>query len=811
MHTIFEKIFFNFLFTASTMCKSFLFFCCLLLGCLGCFSQNNQTIQLPGLIQPVEVIRDENGVNHIYAQNEHDLFFAQGYCAAKDRLFQFEMWRRQATGTVAEILGLRELKRDQGARLFRFRGDLKNEFAHYHPRGEQIISAFTNGINAYIAVANKNPKQLPLEFKLLGIKPGKWTPEIVISRHQGLLGNLPDELTYAKAVALIGEQKLKEIQNFEPGDPDLKIDKSIDPKLLFNNVTELYDAFRKPITFMPEDLMFAQDKKVKKVKQAVNGDDYTYRYENDRQIIGSNNWIVSGKLSVSGNPMLANDPHRAIAVPSLRYMVHLNAPGWNVVGGGEPMIPGVSIGHNEYGAWGLTVFALDGEDLYVYELNPNNPLQYKYKDGWETMRVIRDTLKAKGAAPVFVEHRYTRHGPVTYVDEKNHVAFAVRCAWMEVGGAPYMASLRIDQATSLQEFKKAVSYSHIPGENMIWADKKGNIAWQAAGIAPIRNNWSGLVPVPGDGRYEWSGYLPIDSLPRVTNPAKGFWATANENLIPEKYPHRHAVGWNWADPFRGQRINEVLGGQQKFTIDDMKKLQFDYFSLPARTLVPFLKVIEFEEIELKNAKSTVMSWDFAMDKNSVAASIYMAWERKLVELISKELIPPAAKEIVKTIPLSKAISLLQGTLPNQNILVKKSFEDAIAHLKQKLGNDQTKWQYGQTANHHVWVKHPLSNVVDDATRKKLEVGPLPRGGNGSTPGMTTNLDNQLAGASFRMVVDVGDWDGAYFTNSPGQSGEVGNRFYKNLFERWANDIHFPVYFTKEKIKKAAANTFTLKP
>lgn len=366
------------------------------LVCINATGQTKQTIQVVGLRQPIEVVRDENGVNHIYAQNEHDLFFAQGYCAAKDRLFQFEMWRRQATGTVAEILGPRELKRDQGARLFKFRGDLKEEFAHYHPRGEQIINAFTNGINAYIAEANKNPTQLPLEFKLLGIKPGKWTPEIVISRHQGLLGNLPDELTYAKAVSLIGEQKLKEIQNFEPGDPDLKMDQSIDPKLLFNNVTELYDAFRKPITFLPEDLVSSKNKKVKKVKQAVNGDDYTYRYENDRQIIGSNNWIVSGKLSASGHPMLANDPHRAVAVPSLRYMVHLNAPGWNVVGGGEPTIPGVSIGHNDHGAWGLTVFALDGEDLYAYELNPNNPLQYKYKDGWETMRVIRDTLTAKG-------------------------------------------------------------------------------------------------------------------------------------------------------------------------------------------------------------------------------------------------------------------------------------------------------------------------------------------------------------------------------------------------------------------------------
>lgn len=785
--------------------------------CSTALGQPKQTLQLNGLQQSVEVIRDENGINHIYAQNEHDLFFAQGYCAAKDRLFQFEMWRRQATGTVAEIVGPRELKRDQGARLFKFRGDLKKEFAHYHPRGEQIMTAFTDGVNACVKEANKNSEQLPLEFKLLGIKPGLWTPEVVISRHQGLLGNLPDELNYGRVVSSIGGEKLKSIQNFEPGEPQLELDKKIDAKHLFNPVTELYDAFRKPITFFPEDLVSAQNKKLKKVKPAVNGDDYTYRDESDRQIIGSNNWIVSGKLSASGHPMLANDPHRAIAVPSLRYMIHLNAPGWNVVGGGEPTIPGVSIGHNEHGTWGLTVFALDGEDLYVYELNPDNAQQYKYKGEWETMRSIFDTLKVKGASPVVVQHLYTRHGPVTYLDKQKNIAYAVRCAWMEIGGAPYMASLRIDQASSLQEFKKAVSYSHIPGENMIWADKQGNIAWQAAGIAPIRKNWSGLLPVPGDSSYEWSGYLPIDSLPHVTNPDKGFWATANENLIPEKYAHRDAVAWNWADPFRAQRINEVLGSKQSFSIDEMKQLQFDYVSLPARRLVHLLKSIpaEMKTKESEEAKDILFNWDFILGKNSIAATVYVAWEKRFIENLSKKMIPDTVKGIINTIPLSKTISILESsvglTLRERDLILVMSLTEAMLKTKLKLGTNKSKWQYGQTKNHHVWIKHPLSNSVDEATRKKLEVGPMPRGGNGSTPGMTTNLDNQLAGATFRMVVDVSDWDNAFFTNSPGQSGEVGNPFYKNLFERWANDIHFPVYFSKSKVEKAAARITQLNP
>src|SRR5581483_7184956 len=219
------------------------------------------------------------------------------------------------------------------------------------------------------------------------------------------------------------------------------------------------------------------------------------------------------------------------------YWVHLVAPGWNVIGGGEPTIPGVSIGHNEFGAWGLTIFATDGEDLYVYRTNPANRRQYWYKGRWEAMRVLRDTIAVKGQAPVRIELAFTRHGPVVYEDSVRHLAYAVRAAWLEPGGAPYLASLRMDQARTWDEFRDACAFSNIPGENMVWADRMGNIGWQAVGIAPIRTNWSGLVPVPGDGRYEWADFLPIKEKPHDFNPQRGFIATANNDLIPRNYPH----------------------------------------------------------------------------------------------------------------------------------------------------------------------------------------------------------------------------------------------------------------------------------
>ena len=790
----------------------------LLLILVSC--QHSNDLKVAGLKEPVEIIRDTYGINHIYAKNEHDLFFAQGYAAAKDRLFQFEIWRRQATGTVAEILGPRELKRDVGARLFKFRGDLKKEFNHYHPNGEQIITAFTEGINAYISKTERNTSLLPLEFRLLGIKPGKWTPDIVISRHQGLLANIIKEVALARAVTSLGVEKVKQTEVFEPGDPNINIDPRIKKELLMDSVIDLYNAYRKLLRFAPEDLVAHANTNKGAYQSLTKADeaDYYDIMTHERQTIGSNNWIVSGSLSQSGLPILANDPHRAIAVPSLRYMVHLNAPGWNVVGGGEPTIPGISIGHNNDGAWGLTVFTIDSEDLYVYELNPENQNQYRYQGAWEDMQVIKDTIKVKGAQDTMVEHKYTRHGPVTFIDHKNGVAYAIRCGWLEPGGAPYLASLRIDQAKTWDEFREGCSYSNIPGENMIWADKKGNIGWQAVGIAPIRKNWNGLVPVPGDGTFEWGGYLPITSLPFVLNPTKGFWATANENLIPPGYEHRDAVGWNWADRFRVDRIDEVLGSGKKHSLEDMMKLQVDYLSLPARSLVPLLKDIKSADPKAEEARNLLLRWNFILDKNSVEAAVYMAWEKKISSSMVAKVVSPEGKKFIKTIPLSKVIRWVSNADPlfgknptvGRNDFLLTCLQESVKDLETKLGPDMKQWLYGQPSNHHVLIKHPLSNAVNEAIRKKLELGPVARGGSGSTPGVTTNNNNQTAGASFRMVADVQDWDKTMFTNTPGQSGDPDSEYYGNLFPLWANDQHFPVYFSREKVEKSMKERVVLR-
>ena len=792
----------------SVFLLSLLYFC---FSCLKTEPYPKEKIKVDGLKQSVEVYRDKWGINHIYAQNQHDLFFSQGYTAARDRLFQFEIWRRQATGSVAEILGPDEIKRDIGTRLFMYRGDINKELNHYHPQGKEIIEAYVEGVNKYISDILKTPEKLPLPFKMLDIIPEKWTPEVVISRHQGLLGNIEDELEIGRTVALIGEKKVKDLMWFHPKDPKIKLDPKIDRSLLFEDLLGLYNSYRNPVEFKQEHLI--EKYRNKKAVSFINRFNDLSSKSLD---IGSNNWVLSGKKTIDGNTYMANDPHRTIAVPSLRYMAHLVAPGWNVIGGGEPEIPGISIGHNEYGAWGLTVFRTDGEDLYQYDLNPKNPLQYMHNGKWKDIKIIKETLSVKGEPDREIELHYTHHGPITYLNKKALKAYAVRCAWLEPGGSPYLASLRMDQAKNWQEFREACSYSNIPGENMIWADVKGDIGWQAVGIAPIRKNFSGLVPVLGNGKYEWGGYLPIVEKPNSFNPKKGFIATANQNLTPSDYKNWDAIGFTWSDPYRGDRVNEFLGSSDSLTMVDMKKLQVDVTSLPAKSLVPYLEKVSFKGFENKQ-KLKLLDWDFRLTPNSVEAAIYVAWENEIMSHAFDRFVPDKAKSIFTSLQLKTVIDWIESpgnmflNAKQRDLFVKKTFTSAIADLKKRLGENTKNWMYGQKNNKHSYMVHALGEVSRKEFSEKLNLGPLPRGGNSYTPGSTGSDYRQSSGGSFRMIVNTGDWDSSIGTNAPGQSGNPNSPFYGNLFKDWSEDKYFPVYFSKEKIESATYNKTILSP
>jgi penicillin amidase len=773
---------------------------------------------IPGLRGPAEILRDRWGICHIYAQNEHDLFLAQGYTAARDRIFQLELWRRRATGTLAELQGPRAVTGDVGSRLLKFRGDLGRELGHYHPRGAAIVGAFVEGINAYIDRVERGQERLPIEFSILKISPGKWTPEIVISRHNGLYRNVTQEVEYAQLVHALGPDRARELLNLHPGNPDLKPDPAVDLSLIAEPLIARYKDSRAVVHFRPEDVAPALRRKAAGRDEAPAGT-LLADVDVDAPPEGSNNWVISGARTFGRGAVMANDPHRAILLPSLRYWVHLVAPGWNVIGAGEPALPGVSVGHNEHGAWGFTIFPIDQEDLYVYETDPENPSRYRYRDGWEAMRIVRETIAVRGADPVAVDLKRTRHGPVVFEDPAHHRAYALRAAWLEPGGAPYLASLRIDQAASWSEFREACRFFHVPSENMVWADRDGHIGWQAVGLSPRRTAGNGLIPVPGDGRYEWDGFLPILDLPHVSDPPRGWFATANQDNLPPGYPF--AVSYQWTDPFRFSRIEEVLGSGRRFTLIDSMRLQHDEVSLPARALVPLLRGLKPDRPEQARAMETLLAWDFTMDTDWIAPAIYAAWERHLKISVHHLMVPGAAQAILPARSLSTEKLIRWLTVPDgrfgadstaaRDALLLRSLDRTLLELHRRIGPDMNAWKYGQPKLKHVALRHPLSEAVAPELRRKLDLGPLPRGGSAHTVNSTSDGDNQSTGASFRIIADAADWDASVGTNAPGQSGDPDSPHYRDLFEPWAAGRYFPVFFSRAKVESVAEAKIKLVP
>jgi penicillin amidase len=408
---------------------------------------------------------------------------------------------------------------------------------------------------------------------------------------------------------------------------------------------------------------------------------------------------------------------------------------------------------------------------------------------------------------------------VLFEDKEHHTAYALRAAWMEIGAAPYLASLRMDQATTWEEFREACAYSRIPAENMVWADTSGTIGYQAVAITPLRRNWSGLVPVPGDGRYEWDGYLPIKALPHVANPEKGFLATANNYLFPNDYPYPDAQHHTGTDPFRASRITEVLGTGRLHSVADMMRLQNDDLSIPARSLVPLFRDLPIADAAAAKAQEMLLAWDYVLDKNSVTAGIYEMFQRRLLANMRDRLVPAAARGDFGAIGMKKTIELLQAPdgrfgenpITGRDQMLTTSLIQAVTELSKKLGPDMAKWQYGQAAYHHALIRHPLSAAVKADVRSQLDVGPFPRGGDSYTVTATGGTDNQLSGGSLKMIADLDDWDASVALNNPGQSGDPRSPHYRDLFDLWARGKYFPIFYSRPRVESVTERTSTLQP
>jgi penicillin G amidase len=783
-------------------------------------SAERETVRLPGLSRPVEIVVDRWGIPHIYAATEDDLFFAQGWNAARDRLWQLDLWRRQGEGKLAEAFGPRFVEQDRAARLFLYRGDLEAELASYHPRARPILAAFTRGINAFVDLTQEKPNLLPLEFQLTGARPGHWSLTTPLVRLFGLTRNVGREVRLARLVHERGTTTGERLWSFEPPTV-IEVPKGIDLSLLDDAVLGTYTLAHSGVTFRPEDLSAALPSPERaRVAQALSRpglDDLgAPRFE-------SNNWAVAGRLTATGRPLLAGDPHRALSVPSLRYVAHLVGPGWNVIGAGEPALPGISLGHNERVAWALTIFAYaDEEDLYVYETNPQDPRRYRYRGGWEDMRTIEEVVPVKSAPSSRVALRFTRHGPVLFEDVAHHRVYALRAAYLEhAGTAAYLASLRLDEARDWPEFVGGAERHFVPSLNMVYADVAGNVGWLGTSAAPLRKGWTGVLPVPGDGEYEWQGFLDPSELPRLLNPPAGWIGTANQYNLPAGYPHVQVSGREWAAPFRYRRIAEVLGSGRPVTVEDAMRLQYDDTSLPARELVPLLKGLATATPAVEAALRALRGWDFVLSPDSAPAAIYEAWLAELHKAVLSRYAPgERAADPSGLLSMAALVRILEepdgafGSDPaaGRDAVLLESLGKAVVRLEQALGPDASTWRWGRL--HRVAIDHTLSTAGSRAPRETIDVAPLPLGGDGFTVHNTAYRESdyrQTSGATYRQVIDVGDWDRSMTLNAPGQSGDPRSPHYRDLFPLAAEGRYVPMVFSREKVMDAAERIITLEP
>lgn len=775
-----------------------------------------ETVRVRGLTGPAEILVDRWGVPHLYARSKADLFFTQGFNAARDRLFQLDLWRRRGLGQLAEVFGPTFVEQDRAARLFLYRGSMDREWRRYSPSGardaEVDVRHFVDGINAYIDWLAVHPERLPWEFVRLHYHPAKWAAEDVVRiRSHGLTRNVSSEVARANILCKAKDLDADRVRTRLSNDWKTQVPDGLDP-CLPEGVLRVFEFATRPVQLTTPSSASSATQSVVLAAAA----------ETETELEGSNNWVVAPGKSATGRAIMANDPHRAYSVPSLRYITHLSAPGLNVIGAGEPALPGVSIGHNGAIAFGLTIFPIDQEDLYVYELNPANPAQYRYKESWEQFRVVREEVAVKGSAAQKVELAFTRHGPVIHVDAVKHRAYAVRSGWMEPGMSPYFCSIASMRAKEFRTFELAMQKWGAPTLNHVYADVKGNIGWLARGLTPKRPNWDGLLPVPGDGRYEWAGFWEGKELPRRFNPREGWIGTANAYNIPDEYPARERkLGFEWADPSRHQRLHEALAALPKISLEDCEKLQNDILSIPARRLLALLAPLNSKDAAAKRGLDLLVGWDARQEAESAQAALFELWQaRHLGKRFRESVLPPEAAAALNATDMSVMLQGLEqpetrfddDATGKRNRLLLTTLASAHAEMEKLQGPDPKAWQWGRL--HHNFIEHPFTAIVDEANRRKINIGPIPKHGSTYTPnqsGYRSADFRQTGGPSFRIIVDVGNWDNSRAVNHPGQSGDPNSPHYSDLAALWRAGQYFPLLYSRKAVEQNTDHVIHLQP
>ncbi|WP_210250103.1 penicillin acylase family protein [Microvirga aerophila] len=758
-----------------------------------------EAIEIEGLEAETEILIDRWGVPHIYAHTDHDIFLAQGFAVARDRLWQIDVWRKRGLGLLAADYGASYVEADRAARLLLYRGDMDAEWAAYGPGARAAAEAFSRGINAYITFLERHPGRMPVEFLRTGAQPSRWFAEDCVRiRSHGPLFNLSRELVRANVIDRFGLEAEAARRRLEP-EWKLTLPEGIAAEAIPAEVGRIFALGTNQPVFGRNEVS---------VPDATGG---------------SNNWAVGASRTATGRPILASDPHRLLSLPALRYVSHLSAPNLDVIGAGEPGVPGIAIGHNRTSAFCLTIHLADQADLYVYELHPNDPTLYCYGSCWERMDVISETVPVRGANERIETLFFTRHGPVLYVDNERKRAYAVRSIWSEPGAAPYLGALRYLRTTSWNDFVEARAHWRTPPVNHVYADTAGDIGWIMSGSVPVRPNWDGLLPVAGDGTYEWRGFMQADVHPRIHNPECGWVATANEMNLPPDFNHAtHKVGFEWCDPSRYRVIADQLRQNSAHTLEDSQRLQTSFVSDSALRLLAMLRGLTPRDTAARRAHDLLTQWDGDLKPGSAPGLLFEIWFRKyLIEAVSEYLAPGAYAHFepgdIAALDTFLVVDLL--TKPSKRLgadyetvrdaLIERTLSAAWGETCAEAGEDPATWRWGDA--HHALFEHPLAELLNDTTLSTRRVA---KGGSGLTPNAADYRPEDfrmIVGASFRMILDVGAWDNCIFVNAPGQSGDPRSSHYDDHLDAWGSETYLPLLFSRDKIEAATTLRLALRP
>ncbi len=762
-------------------------------------------LKIEGLQAKVEVLRDRWGVPHIYAANEHDLFMAQGFVQAQDRLWQMETNRRVAAGRLSEIIGPDTIETDRLLRTFGLMRAAHREVATYDKTSLDTLRAFSEGVNAFIE-SEKN--RLPIEFRLLKVVPEPWLPEhsIAWAKVMALLGskNWQEEIVRALLTEKLVPEKARAL---------LGLNRPVTPTILPTTLSQAILSYIENFpnsTFMPP----------------LGG--------------ASNNWAVHGSRTATGSPLLANDMHLQVRIPSVWYEMHLVGADFDVIGLSLPGVPGIVAGHNRDIAWGITFAYTDIQDLFLERLHPDQPGRYFFKGKWLDAEIIKEQIKVKVRdKPVEHEILKTRHGPIIspIIPEARVTGHALALKWSAHDPGDMVPTVRrLNLARNWEEFKDAAQDWTEPSLNLVYADRMENIGYVLASRIPVRKGGQGSGPFPGwTGEHEWTGYLPAKDKPFLFNPARGFVATANNRVVGPDYPHYLAD--DYSTGFRAARIEEVLSGKNKVSKDDFRVLQSDVRCIPAAKFMTAIDDIKVRGPEANDLLKRLRAWDQVLASESTGGAIYSVLFYRLMENTFRDELGDVAERffgvgLTYLEPLNRFVGhsriILQKLMSDHdspwfdNIktperedlahILEKSLNETAAFLKEKLGPDPSAWRWGLL--HRVEFKHSLGQVKP--LDRIFNLGPYEGSGHFCTvlqsavkPGMDFKLNGWTA--SNRHIYDLKDWDRSLANIVPGQSGMYGSRHYDDQVDLWLNVGHHPLYYSRSKIESEAKGILILKP